>query len=95
MAPFVLDCQVGVAGAFGPTIQSYYASIPWHVTNTYGAGWVAYRVDARADQWWIGLAPAIGDNSSLPLRYERTEVTNRVGVRYVSEIWSLAFVHRF
>lgn len=84
-----------LAGAVGPEIQSYYRAIPWHVTNTYGPGWVAYRVDARADTWWIGAAPALGENTSLPLRYEHIEVTNRVGVRYVSEFWSLGLVHRF
>lgn len=83
-----------LAGAAGPAIQSYYRSIPWHVTHTYGPGWVAYRVDARADEWWAGLAVALGENTSLPLRYEHVEVTNRVGVRYVSEFWSLGLVHR-
>ena len=84
-----------LAGGFGPQIQSYYRAIPWHVTHTYGPGWVAYRVDARADQWWLGLAPALGERTSLPLRYERIDLTNKVGVRYVSEIWSLAVLHRF
>lgn len=84
-----------LAGAFGPAIQGYYNAIPWHVTNTYGPGWVAYRVDADADLWWAALAPALGERTSLPLRYERAEVVNRVGVRYVSEFWSLGIVHRF
>lgn len=84
-----------LAGGFGPAIQAYYNAIPFLTTNSFGPGWVAYRVDARADSLWLGLAPALGDRTSLPLRYERVDVRNRVGVRYVSEIWSLGLVHRF
>ena len=84
-----------LAGGFGPAIQAYYNAIPFLTTNSFGPGWVAYRVDARADSWWLGLAPALGDRTALPLRYERVEVRNRVGVRYVSEFWSLGLVHRF
>lgn len=87
--------RTALAGGFGAAIQSYYRAIPWHMTHTYGPRWVAYRVDARADQWWVGLAPALGESTSVPLRYERVEVTTRVGVRYVSEFWSLGLVHRF
>lgn len=87
--------MTALAGGFGPAIQSYYNSIPWHVTGTFGPGWIAYRVDAEADLWWAGITPAIGENTSLPLRYERADVVNRVGVRYVSEFWSLGLRHRF
>ncbi|HYC71273.1 MAG TPA: hypothetical protein VEB66_08715 [Opitutaceae bacterium] len=87
--------MAALAGGFGPAIQSYYRSIPWHVTGTFGPGWIAYRVDAEADLWWAGISPALGERTSLPLRYERADVVNRVGVRYVSEFWSLALMHRF
>lgn len=84
-----------LAGGFGPAIQGYYRSIPWHVTGTFGPGWIAYRVDAEADVWWAAIIPALGENTSVPLRYERVDVVNRVGVRYVSEFWSLGLRHRF
>ena len=84
-----------LAGAFGPAIQAYYHAIPFQTTDSFGPGWVAYRIDARVDSYWLGLAPALGAHTALPLRYERVEVRNRVGVRYVSEFWSLGLVHRF
>jgi hypothetical protein len=87
--------MAALSGNFGPAIQSYYRSIPWHVTGTFGPGWIAYRVEAKADLWWLGVTPALGEHTSLPLRYEHVEVVNRVGVAYVSEFWSLGLVHRF
>jgi hypothetical protein len=33
--------MAALAGNFGPSIQSYYRSIPWHVTGTFGPGWIA------------------------------------------------------
>lgn len=87
--------MTALMGGFGPAIQSYYRSVPWQVTDTFGPGWIAYRVDAKADLWWFGVSPALGEHTSLPLRYERAEVVNRVGVEYVSEFWSLGLQHRF
>ncbi len=84
-----------LGGAFGSVVRDYYRSEPWLTTSTYGPGWVAYRVDARTDIWWAELAPALGDHTSLPLRYEHIEVRNRVVVRYVTEMWSLSVLHRF
>jgi len=84
-----------LAGVFGAAVRDYYNSEPWLTTSTYGPGWVAYRVDARTDIWWAELAPALGDHTALPLRYEHIEVRNRVGVRYVTEMWSLSVLHRF
>jgi hypothetical protein len=84
-----------LAGGFGPRIAAYYNSTPWRVSETFGARWVAYRIDARADAWFLGADLTLGDRISVPLRYERIEVVNRVDVRYVAEIWSLGIVHRF
>lgn len=84
-----------LGGVFGNAVRDYYNSEPWLTTSTYGPGWVAYRVYARTDIWWAELAPALGDHTSLPLRYEHIEVRNRVGVRYVTEMWSLSILHRF
>lgn len=87
--------MAAMAGAYGPVVGSYYRSTPWHVTGTFGPGWIAYRVEAEADLWWAGIAPALGEHTSLPFRYERADVVSRAGVRYVSEFWSLGLVHRF
>lgn len=84
-----------LGGVFGSAVRDYYLSEPWLATSTYGPGWVAYRVYARTDLWWAELSPAIGDHTSLPLRYEHIELKNRVGTRYVTEMWSLSVLHRF
>ncbi|MFI5356667.1 MAG: hypothetical protein ACHQ4G_04965 [Opitutales bacterium] len=84
-----------LGGAFGPAVQQYYRAIPWEPSNTFGPGWVAYRVDCRVDMWWVSLGPALSANTSLPLRYESVHLVNAVGIRYNSEFWSLSLVHRF
>lgn len=84
-----------LGGGFGPEIQHYYSRIPWEVSDTFGPGWVAYRVDCRADFWWVQLTARLSDRTSLPLRYESVQVTNRVGVRYDSAFWSLGVLHQF
>lgn len=84
-----------LGGGFGPAVQAYYSSIPWNVTDTYGSGWVAYRVDSRVDFWWLSVSPALSDRTSAPLRYEEYEVVNRVGVHYKTRILSLSLIHRF
>lgn len=84
-----------IGGGLGPTVQNYYTRIPWETTNTFGSGWVAYRVDCRADFWWAQLVARLGDHTSVPLRYEHVKVINRIGVRYDSSFWSLGVLHRF
>lgn len=84
-----------IGGVFGPTVRNYYTSIPWEVTNTFGSGWVAYRVDCRADFWWTQLTARLGERTSVPLRYEHVKVVNRIGIRYDSAFWSLGLLHRF
>lgn len=84
-----------ITGGFGPAIQSYYTSVPWAVTDTFGAGWVAYRVDCRADLPWVQLLAKIDERTSATLRYETAKVINHVGVRYDSTFWSLGLLRRF
>lgn len=84
-----------IGGGFGPAVQQYYTSTPWEVSNTFGNGWVAYRVDCRADLWWAQLTARLSEATSIPLRYESAKVINHVGVRYDSAFWSLGVLHRF
>lgn len=84
-----------LAGKKGPAVRDYYRTVPWRTTSTYGPGWVAYRVEGRANIWWLELSPALGTHTALPLRYERIDMQNKVGLRYVTEIWSLSVLHRF
>ncbi len=84
-----------ISGGLGAAIEEYYNTIPWAVTDIYGPGWVTYPVAGRVDFWSLELAPALGRNTSLPLRYERANSLNRAGVRYSQESWSLGILHRF
>jgi hypothetical protein len=84
-----------LAGQFSPAITNYYPTVSWEVTDAYGSGWVSYRVTGRSDFWWLELAPALGRNTSLPLRYESTFTKNRVGVTYRQDLWTLGVLHRF
>ncbi len=84
-----------LAGLITPAIAQYYNTVSWETTDSYGAGWVSYRVTGRSDFWWLELAPAIGRNTSLPLRYESTFTVNRVGVSYRQDLWTLGILHRF
>jgi hypothetical protein len=97
---FIANASWGVwgralAGLLSPTIAAYYNTISWEVTDSYGPGWVSYRVTGRSDFWWLELAPALGPNTSLPLRYESTYTVNRVGVHYRQDLWTLGLLHRF
>jgi hypothetical protein len=84
-----------LSGGAGPRVANYYRRIPWEVTNTFGPGWVAYRVDSAANFWWLQLSFAVDASTSVPLRYESVAVVNRAAVRYDADIWSLSIVHRF
>lgn len=82
-------------GANGPAVAAYYQSIPVTHSTAFDTDWVAYRIDCHGDFWWLGLNVALGENTSLPLRYENAHVVNRAGVGYTSDFWSLSLVHRF
>jgi hypothetical protein len=84
-----------LSGAFGPDISSYYNSVPWGATNTFGPGWVTYRITGRVSFWWLELSPALGPNTSLPLRYDSTFSVSKVGVKYRQDIWTVQLLHRF
>ena len=84
-----------LSGQLTPAIASYYNTVPYETTDSYGPGWVSYRVHGHSDFWWLGLAPALGPNTSLPLRYESSRTVNRAGVVYRQELWTLGLLHRF
>ncbi|HEY4300355.1 MAG TPA: hypothetical protein VGM73_05750 [Candidatus Didemnitutus sp.] len=82
-------------GSLGPAAAAYYRSVAFEHSTAFDTDWVAYRIDCRADLWWAGITIALGEHTSLPLRYESANVTNRAQVSYRSELWSLSVVHRF
>lgn len=84
-----------IGGSFGPTVSNYYNSIPWEVTHLYGPGWVSYNVEATADLWSLSLAYALTEHSTVELRTNNAYVINHIDIRYPTESWGLAFVHRF
>jgi hypothetical protein len=84
-----------INGGLGPVVNAYYNSIPWQVTDTFGPGWVAYRVECDADFWWAEASFSFSERTRARLRGETVKVVNRIDVRYDTEIWSLGLVHRF
>jgi hypothetical protein len=84
-----------LAGALGPEVASYYAGVPQTVTDAFGPGWVAYRVEGDAYYHFLELSPAITDQIALNLRYERVHATNIVDVDYRQDIFSLSAIYRF
>ena len=84
-----------LAGLLGADIGRYYNTVAYETTDSYGPGWVTYRVTGHSDFWWLELAPALGPNTSLPLRYESTFTVNVVGVKYRQDLWTLGILHRF
>ncbi|MCF7687425.1 MAG: hypothetical protein K9M98_00670 [Cephaloticoccus sp.] len=85
-----------VGGSFGPVVRDHYQSLAWETSNTFGPGWVAYRVrDSRADLWWVELSPALNDSTSLTFRFEAVHMVNAIGVHYESAFSSLSLNHRF
>ena len=84
-----------IGGALGSHISNYYNAIPWGVTDAYGPGWVTYIVEGRVSFYWIELSPALGRNTSLPLRFENRVSVNKVGVKYRQDVWTLSLLHRF
>lgn len=92
-APAVWAQAIG--GGLGPVIFNTYNRLAWEVTDTYGPGWVAYRINCHADLWWVELTPALTERTSLALRYEFVKVINEIDIRYDSAFWSLSVVHQF
>jgi hypothetical protein len=86
---------MAIGGGFGPTVSNYYNSIPWGVTNLYGAGWVSYRVKADVDLWSLALACEVSEPLTLELRYNSAFVVNKIGIRYPTESWGLGLNYRF
>lgn len=84
-----------LSGQFGPAIGTLYPTLSWETNDNYGPGWVSYRAKGRSDFWWLELSPALGRNTSLPLRYESTFTKNFVGITYRQDLWTLGVLHRF
>ena len=84
-----------LSGALGPEIFNYYNTVPWGVTETFGPGWVTYRVRGHMSFWWLELSPALGRDTSLPLRFESRFSVNKVGVKYRQNLWTIQWLRRF
>lgn len=84
-----------LAGGLGPRIANYYASIPTNVSGALEPGWTDYRVEGDVDQWWVELSPAVGDNLSFTLRYERAHATHIAGVEYRQDTFRLGVIYAF
>ncbi len=84
-----------VAGGLGRPLADYYATVPRIESEIFGPRWITYRVDGRVNFWWLELSPALGRNTSLPLRYESLFSINKAGIKYRQDTWSLQIVHRF
>jgi hypothetical protein len=84
-----------LGGALGPDVAAYYATIPTTVTNTFSPGWIAYRVEGDVDYWWFDASPALTDNLTLSVRYERTHTVNIVNVDYYQDIFSVSLLYAF
>lgn len=84
-----------IGGSFGTTVSNYYNSIPWEVTDSYGPGWVAYNVAARANLLSFTLARTLTARTSVELRYGSAYVVNHIDIRYPTDSWGLALTHRF
>jgi hypothetical protein len=85
-----------LGGGQGPAILNHYRTLAWEVSHTFGPGWVAYRIrDSRADQWWLEIAPALTDRTTLAMRYAAVRVINALGIDYDSAFWTLSLAHRF
>jgi hypothetical protein len=65
----------------------------WHYVPTFGAPYVAWRVDARTGYVGAGLSPAIGPHTSLQFQVVRYETKGYD--RYIDDVASAAIVHRF
>jgi hypothetical protein len=83
------------AGQISPAVAVYYPTLSYETSNSYGPGWVSYRAKGRSDFWWLELSPALGPNTSLPLRFESTYTENFVGVHYRQSFWTLGILHRY
>jgi len=83
------------SGALGADLGAYYRTVSSGVTGSMGPGWFSYRVTGRVSFWWLELSPALGRNTSLPLRYESLFSVNKVGIKYRQDVWSLQLLHRF
>ncbi len=84
-----------LSGALGSNISEYYNTVSWGVTDSGGPGWVTYRVFGRVSFWWLELSPALGRDTSLPLRYESRFSVNKVGIKYRQDFWSVQVLRRF
>lgn len=84
-----------ISGALGSSVSDYYNTVAWGVTDSYGPNWVTYRVEGRISFWWLELSPALGPNTSLPLRYDSLFAVNKIGVKYRQDVWTLQLLHRF
>jgi hypothetical protein len=83
------------AGLISPAVAAYYPTLSWERTDSYGPGWVSYRAKGRSDFWWLELSPALGRNTSLPLRYETSYTENFLKVHYRQDLWTVSLLHRF
>jgi len=87
--------SAALAGALGPTVADYYASIPTFTSDAYGNGWIHYRVRGGVDTWWLDLSPALSDRTALAFRYEETRADNVAGVKYRQRSFSVGVLHAF
>ncbi|MCB1105278.1 MAG: hypothetical protein H7A44_12470 [Opitutaceae bacterium] len=84
-----------IYGLLGPAISNYYNAMPWEVTDSYGPGWVTYRVYGKSRLWWLQVSPALTDKTSLSLRYDSVFTVNKVNVKYRTDKWTLSLLHNF
>ncbi len=89
--------QVAYAWLGGSGASFPYVFEIWKNTTdsaTFGRNWYAYTMDAHADSGWLSVSRALGNKSSLTLRFEETSVVGQ-GESYRTSQVSLNFAHRF
>ena len=84
-----------LAGALGPDVASYFATIPWARTDIFEAPWISYRVRGYVDAWWFEYSPSFTERTGLTLRYERNHAVSVVHTEYRQDILTLSVNHVF
>jgi hypothetical protein len=84
-----------LAGALGPDVASYFATIPRADTDIFDAPWISYRVKGYVDAWWFEYSPSLTERIGLTLRYERNHAVSVVHTEYRQDTLALSVNYAF
>ncbi len=84
-----------VSSTTEPSLNLYKVAEAFYSDSAFRQGWVAYQLEAKTNEWSLGLSIPSSRDSSINFAYSLYDISGVSGHDYLNRIFSISFVHDF